>query len=428
MKTLPVHVMELAVALDDHNREAHSYYFDSQSGEIAFLMEEQRGSDKRWNIISNSVDRFVPIEPMASQKGYEIMEQFIETLPPSRVREKLEWSLEGSKPFRRFRDTVFQDPAIRERWHEFHAEVIKKIALEWLADHGINPVEPTSPIYPSRLDEEAQALASEEDETSYELIDDAETGDLDDHSDEDFDEFNAEDFSESVDFLSEEEEAELTDFVESLPRADLNMAKLHGLFSAFAAGPVIMSPADLLAALMGCAGEQSVNETTESEHILELLSRFYDGIIEAIESESFAPRFQQKGVMVTDPGGGVTSWCNGFMLGVEHHKAFWQRWFSDMRRVKAISLITGMADPEILSQAEKAIGEETVGATCDTLSDLVPLIHNYWAFESALDDYLGSETDTPEFKVGRNDPCPCGSGKKFKHCHGRFESPWGRSA
>ena len=22
-------------------------------------------------------------------------------------------------------------------------------------------------------------------------------------------------------------------------------------------------------------------------------------------------------------------------------------------------------------------------------------------------------------KVGRNDPCPCGSGKKFKACHGR---------
>jgi ectoine hydroxylase-related dioxygenase (phytanoyl-CoA dioxygenase family) len=25
-------------------------------------------------------------------------------------------------------------------------------------------------------------------------------------------------------------------------------------------------------------------------------------------------------------------------------------------------------------------------------------------------------------KVGRNDPCPCGSGKKFKHCHGSFET------
>ena len=23
-------------------------------------------------------------------------------------------------------------------------------------------------------------------------------------------------------------------------------------------------------------------------------------------------------------------------------------------------------------------------------------------------------------KVGRNDPCPCGSGKKFKQCHGQL--------
>ena len=26
-----------------------------------------------------------------------------------------------------------------------------------------------------------------------------------------------------------------------------------------------------------------------------------------------------------------------------------------------------------------------------------------------------------ERRVGRNDPCPCGSGKKYKNCHGRFE-------
>jgi preprotein translocase subunit SecA len=23
-------------------------------------------------------------------------------------------------------------------------------------------------------------------------------------------------------------------------------------------------------------------------------------------------------------------------------------------------------------------------------------------------------------KIGRNDPCPCGSGKKYKQCHGRL--------
>jgi preprotein translocase subunit SecA len=25
-------------------------------------------------------------------------------------------------------------------------------------------------------------------------------------------------------------------------------------------------------------------------------------------------------------------------------------------------------------------------------------------------------------KVGRNDPCPCGSGKKYKKCHGATEA------
>jgi preprotein translocase subunit SecA len=23
-------------------------------------------------------------------------------------------------------------------------------------------------------------------------------------------------------------------------------------------------------------------------------------------------------------------------------------------------------------------------------------------------------------KVGRNEDCPCGSGKRYKHCHGRY--------
>lgn len=27
------------------------------------------------------------------------------------------------------------------------------------------------------------------------------------------------------------------------------------------------------------------------------------------------------------------------------------------------------------------------------------------------------------FKIGRNDPCPCGSGVKFKKCHGDCKTP-----
>jgi preprotein translocase subunit SecA len=36
-------------------------------------------------------------------------------------------------------------------------------------------------------------------------------------------------------------------------------------------------------------------------------------------------------------------------------------------------------------------------------------------------DPMGSDSSTyMGMKVGRNDPCPCGSGKKFKQCHGKL--------
>ena len=31
----------------------------------------------------------------------------------------------------------------------------------------------------------------------------------------------------------------------------------------------------------------------------------------------------------------------------------------------------------------------------------------------------GGEKELVE-KLGRNDPCPCGSGRKYKQCHGRL--------
>jgi preprotein translocase subunit SecA len=33
--------------------------------------------------------------------------------------------------------------------------------------------------------------------------------------------------------------------------------------------------------------------------------------------------------------------------------------------------------------------------------------------------YKSSRTVVKEKKIGRNEPCPCGSGKKYKHCCGR---------
>jgi preprotein translocase subunit SecA len=43
--------------------------------------------------------------------------------------------------------------------------------------------------------------------------------------------------------------------------------------------------------------------------------------------------------------------------------------------------------------------------------------------ENAVEEQNAQQKPKPqpirvEAKIGRNDPCPCGSGKKFKNCHG----------
>jgi preprotein translocase subunit SecA len=61
-----------------------------------------------------------------------------------------------------------------------------------------------------------------------------------------------------------------------------------------------------------------------------------------------------------------------------------------------------------------------------------PAVSNVRYQHAAYDEALAATPDDPPpavapppfqragQKVGRNDPCPCGSGKKYKHCHGRL--------
>jgi preprotein translocase subunit SecA len=65
-------------------------------------------------------------------------------------------------------------------------------------------------------------------------------------------------------------------------------------------------------------------------------------------------------------------------------------------------------------------------------SDVSRMNVNKAEVEAAGHDYAANENDyfdpsspvkqepiRAEPKIGRNDPCPCGSGKKYKNCHGQ---------
>ena len=65
------------------------------------------------------------------------MEDFAASLPESRVQSRLRDALSRNKPFRRFRDVVHTDLALRDQWFAFRDEALAQHARDWLATLGI---------------------------------------------------------------------------------------------------------------------------------------------------------------------------------------------------------------------------------------------------------------------------------------------------
>lgn len=74
--------------------------------------------------------------------------------------------------------------------------------------------------------------------------------------------------------------------------------------------------------------------------------------------------------------------------------------------------ISQQEEKEIIAQAEKETDKEMVLNYEETKSENLPV-----APSSSLFDLAPIVNTTPA--VGRNDVCPCGSGKKYKKCHGK---------
>ena len=76
----------------------------------------------------------------------------------------------------------------------------------------------------------------------------------------------------------------------------------------------------------------------------------------------------------------------------------------------------------IQSQEEVAQAAEAIEASAERISNVTYTHPNEdGSVSSEADPTAYSPTLADEVpKVGRNDPCPCGSGKKYKQCHGRL--------
>lgn len=84
--------------------------------------------------------------------------------------------------------------------------------------------------------------------------------------------------------------------------------------------------------------------------------------------------------------------------------------------VAAMRLIAALADGGFCTHCRRPTGVTPDWEETMPLADVVC----WYVFDPELTKFRRScEGDDHGPKLGRNDPCPCGSGRKAKHCHGR---------
>ena len=222
--------------------------------------------------------------------------------------------------------------------------------------------------------------------------------------------------------LSDEEYARLDDFL--LDRIDeeedttdkdegvLGISELDGLFTAIVGGPVAVMPSKWLPAVYGDF-EPVWRDEEEFQEILSLMMRHMNGIAGMLMDapEDFEPIFLEReveGRLYTI----VDEWCEGYLRGVHLALDDWDKGGEAMS-VLLTPILAFTEQSDWLGHTYEADETEKIQ---QAIAPNVRTIHAYWLARRADQALAGQPVRHAERRVGRNDPCPCGSGKKYKKC------------
>ncbi len=256
--------------------------------------------------------------------------------------------------------------------------------------------------------------------------------------------------------FSDDDAARLDEILYPLvERGGLPFEAVDGLLSSIVVAPQLILPSEWMPLILGDEPEPWQSEE-EAQVFTELVMRLYNHIVERVVAEpdastmpfiAFPEGFEEMDEAAIEaidfPLGG--NWAVGFMIGVGLRGDAWDALAADDEDVRDdFSMIVALLpedpdeDADALGDAEaeaepvaasglrwSADDEEDDGEEAraldaserlEIISDLAAALHHMNLVRLA--SMNSQEPLRREIKIGRNDPCPCGSGQKFKKCHG----------
>jgi len=189
-----------------------------------------------------------------------------------------------------------------------------------------------------------------------------------------------------------------------------NISELQGFLTAVICAPQMIKPSTWLPVIWG--GDSHAPDWQSAEEMQAFVAeimQMYNDVIEELQDKWFEPLLLRS--LSTDAVKAGAEWCLGFVRGL----ALWPSLSPQEDKILENAMVPVALF--ISEEGEKARSMMEASDIEEYLLDIGP------AMQTLYDEFVRKAPqlqsrpyvrETP--KVGRNDPCPCGSGKKFKRC------------
>jgi len=190
-----------------------------------------------------------------------------------------------------------------------------------------------------------------------------------------------------------------------------NVSALDGYFAAIACAPNLILPSKWLPLVCGGDTRNPALEKMEDyETYLGSVMILYNAVMKSMAQSEYEALYYERvvdGKTLTI----VDDWCSGFLCGV----SLWQELSDEENEeldinTQAMKLFTSKAGWKKLD----LMSDEEIEMQHRSIESGVRHLYHY--FLSRRTPKQPETVRDTAAKAGRNDPCPCGSGKKYKKC------------
>lgn len=204
------------------------------------------------------------------------------------------------------------------------------------------------------------------------------------------------------------------------------LTKMHGFFCAIISAPSLIMPSQYLPILLD--GSPAFESEEHAKSIIDILSRFYNNISTQLKKgEKMLPFIWQnnEAIRYTDASFElIQCWCSGYLAGVRLDPV----WMKNKPGIALLFPLGVLANEFSLKGSLDNKGnpiEDDLPFKEESrklLPEDIKIIYNFWEKGRQNGNPPIYEKEKPiirkQAKIGRNEKCPCDSGKKFKKCCG----------